>query len=294
MARKARKNTGLIIGVVLVAAIIMGAILMFGGQTSQVIVPGTTTGCALSPVLTLTTVDALAKGTAVSPTYKASINGAASSAVTSGTTAFTVGDNVVIFATASDYLDNVMDSFTVGCGAMNKQMELYSASSDNPSVRIKNDDGDFMTDNAAGGATNQTVLSAGESFTVDYEISGTNLESSGDMVVVVELGSAANVTDVTMTGATKVAIPTIHTTLVAGSKVVAFEVPAVVGADKATYPITVSLTSGKIISGAVYTDVYAKQWFIDDDGSFQYGIQDSTGDAKYENTVDSDFFINAS
>jgi len=216
------------------------------------------------------------------------------SSVTSGTTTFAVGDKVVLFGSASNYIDKY-EVFTMKCGGSVVDFPMKYSTSDNPSIRIKNDDGDFMTDSSVGGATNQTNLATGETLNLEVEFQGTNGESSGEGVYIVEFpaSTSANITSVLLNGQSPVAVPTVHSSANAGSKIVAFDVPAVNGATKNTMTLSIVLGSGKDLSGGVLTDWYAKQWFIDDDKTLKYGVQDSDGTAKYENTLDYDFFINS-
>ena len=285
--------------VVLALAVLIGGLFMTGViQTQQPTLPGATVSQGDCPdasgILTVNVVDALAQGSAIgTPTITAGINGGpVVTTVTSGTTTFPVGANVDVFVGKDDYLDEKF-SLVMTCGGATLQAPLFSSTSDNPSIRAKNDDGDFMTDSHVG-ATNQTDLSAGESFQLVFEISGTNLESSGDGVFVVEFpaSTTSNISSVTMSGTSPGTLPSVHTTQNAGSYIAVYDVPAVEGASKSTHTLEVSLTSGQDLSGACYTDWYSKQYFIDDDGSIQYGIQDSDGTAQYENTVDYDFYIN--
>lgn len=256
--------------------------------------------CSLSSVITANGVNELNKGSAVSsPTVYVSYfdNGAwtTPTSITSGTTALTYNKLTKLFLSKSDYIDTVTDEFYVPCGAFTKEVGMYYSTSDNPAIRVKNDDGDYVTDAIADGAINQTNLALGEVLKMDIEFSGTSLESSSDGVYIIEFpaGSSANITKVELSGATMVGKPTVHSTNNAGSYVVAFDVPAVVGSDKAVHVLTVTLGATKDLSGGVYTDWYAKQYFIDDDGSIKYGVEDSDGTAKYENTLDFDFFINS-
>ena len=281
-----------------VAVIGMLAFIAFGPKQSQFnVAEGTpeqqAAACGLDTTLTINAKNALSKGTAVtSPTYDAIVNGASAISFTSGTTKLSPGDVVTILTNATNYI-NSQDTITVKCGSNVLNVELY-ATDDVAALEIFNDDGDKMTDNIAGGAINQTDLSEGESLTVEVKFKGTNEQSTGDLIYVVEAGSAANITAITMSGdATKLtAIPSIHTTQVAGSKVVAFRIPAVVGAVTKSYDLTFTLGSGKDLSGGVYTDVYSEEAFIDDNGLISVGVQDASGDAKYEDTSDSDFHIN--
>jgi hypothetical protein len=245
--------------------------------------------------LTINAYNALNPSTNVTPTLTVGVNGGiVSTSATSGTTTFAVGDKLLIFGALSDYIDTSVEA-TMKCGGIVVDMPMYYSTSDNPAVRIKNDDGDYVSDNVAGLTTNQTDLAAGETFSMDVEFSGTSLESSGEFIYIVEFpaSTSANISKIELSGATSVALPTVHSTVNAGSKVAAFKVPAVVGSAKAVHTLTVELASSKDLSGGVYTDLYSIQQFIDDDGTIKSGVQDSDGTLKYENTLDFDFYINA-
>lgn len=296
MNKNGKKGNGMIIGfaLVIVAILVVGYFAysqnITGSDPTKVINCPDSTG-----TLTVNSYSALAKSTNVTPTLKVGVNGApVTTTATSGTTTFAVGDRLKIHASLSDYIDTEIDA-VMACGGVTVDNPMFYSTSDNPAIRIKNDDGDFMTDAIAGGSVNQTNLNAGETLVLDVEFQGTNLESSGNLIYVIELpaSTSANVTDIIMAGANKVNVPSVHTTINAGSKVVAFKVPAVVGADKKTYALSIVLGAGKDLAGGVYTDVYSQQAFIDTDGTIKTGVEDADGTAKYENTLDFDFYINS-
>lgn len=292
------KTNKMTVAVVALAMLLL-AVLAYGSLQSQVgpdlnTPEGKAAACGLDTTLVINANNALALGTAVtSPTYKAIVNGNPAVAFTSGTTKLAPGDDVTILVEAANYI-NAEKSMTVKCGSNTMNVGAF-ATDDVAAIEIFNDDGDKMTDNVAGGATNQSDLSVGESLTVTVKFKGTNEQSTGNLIYIVEAGAAANITAITMSGDASVvnSLPSIHTTQTAGSKVVAFSIPAIEGAVTKSYDLTFTLGSGKDLSGAVYTDVYSEEPFIDDDGSITVGVQDASGDAKYEDTSDSDFFINA-
>lgn len=286
--------------VILLGLLLVGAIVYFGYNVSQSITggdrsPTSVTGCSDSTgKLTVNSYSALSKSTNVTPTLKVGVNGApVSTTATSGTTAFAIGDKLKIIAELSDYIDTEIDA-VMACGGITVENPMFYSTSDNPSIRIKNDDGDYMTDDVAGGDVNQTDLSAGETLTLEVEFTGTSLESSGDGVYIVELpaSTTANVTSIEMAGLSKTSVPSVHSLANAGSKFQAFDVPAIEGSAKKTYTLTVSLGASKDLAGGVLTDWYAKQKFVDTDGTIKFGVENSDGTAKYENSLDFDFYIN--
>jgi len=261
------------------------------------------TTCADSTAtLTINNYSALVGGVDPSPAYTAGIIGAGKNAentllatsVVSGTTTFPVGSKVVLFASDGDYLDTFKEE-TIQCGGSTVDLPMFYSTSDNPVIRVKNDDGDFVAD--ASGVThsgvNQTDLSAGETLNMDIELQGTNGEASGDAIYVIEFpaSSNANISSVTLDGKQPVALPTVHASTNAGSKIVAFDVSGVEGATKKTMTLSVVLASTKDLGGTVLTDWYSKQYIIDDDKTLGYGVEDSDGTPKYENTMDFDFRI---
>lgn len=300
------KNGQVAVGVILAIVAVVGlGMFAFVGYNQGWFIQEQTTldgkltdigSCADSTgVLTINAVSALdGASDPSSPTITCGVgNDKVKTSVTSGTTTFPVGEELTCLVSKADYIDT---SFTkkMPCGGLVEQVEMFYSTSDNPSIRIKNDDGDFMTDSVTGGATNQTDLSTGETVVLEVEFQGTNTEASGDGIYVIELpaSTTANVTDIVMAGADKVSVPSVHTLQNAGSKAVAFQVPAVEGAEKKTYALSIVLASGKDLVGGVYTDWYAGQDFVDDDGYIESGIEDSDGTAKYENTADYDFYVN--
>ena len=241
---------------------VLAVILLFSIlPEKQVVTPGLG-GCADSTgPLTVNAVSALAQGSAVStPTITAGVNGGpVTTSVTSGTTTFPIDANVNVLVSKSDYIDEAYN-FVMPCGGKILPAPLYYSTSDNPAVRIKNDDGDYVTDAVIGGATNQTAVSAGETFVMEVEFTGTNLESSGDGIYVIEFaaGTGTNISKVELGSLRQVPIPSVHTLQVAGGEAIAFEVPAVVSSGRMTYPLTVTLASTKLVSAGVYTDWYSK------------------------------------
>lgn len=261
-------------------------------------------GCPVpTSILTVSAISAVTGGTdPSSPTITCGINGGkVTTAVTSGTTPFSVGDDLECLVSKADYIDRSF-KLEASCGATLLEAPMFYATSDNPSVTIKdpnNGDATVSDDVAGGTGTNLTGVSTGETVEFDVEFKGTAGEGSGDMIYVIEFpaGSSANITDVTMSGAiselTSVSVPQVHSAVNAGSKLAAFSVPAVEGATKMTYSVIATLGTTKDLTGGILTDVYAAQDFIDDDKTISSGIEDSDGTVKYENTLDRDLYLDA-
>lgn len=291
-----KKSNGLVIGVIVVIALLFGAFLFVPGLKDSVFGPtdkgAVAEKCAIDTTLSINAYSELSRSTNLSPVYYVRVNGGNAMTFTSGTTKLSPGDSVEVLATLADYLDTTK-TITVVCGANRLDMGLY-ASNDVAGFRVKNTDGDFMTDSLVGGAYNQTAVSAGQAMTWDVEIRGTDKQSTGNLVVVVELGSTANVTSITMSGTTAASIPSFYSMNAAGSKAVAFNVPAIIGSATSNHVLTTQITSAKTISGIAYFQVYSAQAFLDTDGKFVTdGIMDSAGATKYEDESHTHYYINA-
>ena len=277
----------------------VGALVYFGGGFSQSINPPSSSCADSTGILTVTAVSAL-DGAAdpSSPTITCGVgDDKIKKSVTSGTTAFAIGADLTCLVSKDDYIDKSFKA-EMACGGLEKQLEMFYATSDNPSITIKdpnNADATVGDDVAGGATTNLTNVDAGGTVDFDVEFKGTNTESSGAIVYVIEFpaGSGVNITDVTMGSLEEVEVSSLHTLQNAGSKAVAFKVPAVEGAIKEEYSVIATLGTSKDLSGGIYTDWYAVQEAIDDNGFIFEGIEDSDGTAKYENTGDYDIYVNA-
>ncbi len=268
----------------------------FGGETIVVPTGGTgpsPTTCADSTgTLTVNTVNAATPGTAVSAGLTAGVDGGAvtKTVAAAGTTTFPVGAKIHILANASDYLDDDV-TVTMACGGSTVDLPLWYSTSDNPSVSMTNKDNSVIGDTGASG--NYSDISAGETVRVDIDFEGTYQEFTGEMVLIVETpaGTSGNITSMTFDGQNCGTVPTVHSTVNAGSKVCAYEVTGPEGSVEVTGRLTIETTGD--MSGLVLMDYYTKQKFVDDNGKIEYGIADSDGDAQYENTDDFDWYIDA-
>lgn len=291
--------------VVLVIAVIgIGAMFMYstahplgsGGSGGQIEVVNK--DCQTNPTLTITGADAADKGTAVTlGAINGKINGVETT-ISSGTTSTAKDASLELLLNASGYIDTIVTGEKVnGCTPFNKEFLLkpYQALT----VSVKNDaDTAVLTDNAAGGAQNETAMTAGSSKTWTLELTGNDKKYSGDMVYVVELGDATNVSSISVTDANGNAmvrlgeVPSVTTVSGTNQYRAAFELPEKYGTGKVTYFVTPTLKSGKTLSAAaVYSTIYVKQAFKDTDGSYKVGIQDASGTAKYIASYDYDWYI---
>ena len=281
--------------IILALAVVVGVGFMMWNSGQPQVPPADPDSPAACPdstgILTINGVNAAIPGTDVTATYNAGVDGGAvTTAVVSGTTVFPVGAMLTILGNASDYLDKSLE-VKMACGGIVVDLPLWSSTSDNPSIKIENDDGSWMGDE--GVTANQTDISAGETLVLKVRFTGTYQESSGDGIYIIEspANTGSNITTMELDGQACGSKPSVHAGANAGSKICAFSIPAIEGSGNVDYTLSI-VTTGDI-SGLVLTDWYAKQDFVDDDGTIGTGIQDSDGTAKYENTLDWDFYIDA-
>lgn len=305
--KKGTMKTGGIVLVILTIAVILfgmgiGGYFLFGALQKQATPQPSPSECGDSTgVLTVNAYNSMLQSSNLTPTLYVGVDGSpVTQTATSGTTTFGIGKKLVVFGSLSDYIDTSIGG-TMICGGLRLDMPMYQSTSDNPAITIKDLDTSTtaLTDNVAGGAVNVSNIAPGDVLNLEVKFQGTALESSGDGIYVIELpaNSAANITagdsGVTLGDLNHVTVPTVHTSQNAGSRVDAFDVPAIVGAKTSTYTLLISTGSSKDLSGGVYTDWYAKQAYVDTDGTVKVGVENSQGTAEYENTIDSDFYINA-
>lgn len=232
----------------------------------------------------------MAEATSVSPTATVRVDGSSPAA---STTSYAVGANLEILWNASNYIDKI-STYTVPCGGGPITTKMYAT--DDMSFRIFNSNGDLVTDDAAGGATNQTALGSGGGKNLKIYIDGKDKQSSGDLVIVAEHTNSTGCDKITLTGlggASASNVPDFYAVSAAGSKAYAWEVPAVIGAQTVEGTLGVKAKSGQVCSGAIYVTAYSKQAFQDTNGRFVVGIADSDEATKYEDDWDYDFFIDA-
>jgi len=249
-----------------------------------------------SGILTVNELSAIDGGTApTSSTITAGIVGkAVSTTVISGTTTFPVGADVNVLVSDIDSIDKSFN-FVMPCGGYTLDAKLYYSTLDNPSIEIQDKNSNTLSNAIADGAVNISDVTAGGVMKAKVIFSGTALESSGDGLYVLEFaaGSGVNISDVTLGSLASVTVPQAYTPVTAGGELVAFKVPAIIGGTESEYALNVQLEGTNDLAGGVYTAWFNEQEFIDDDLSISTGVEDASGDAKYENTVTYNFFINS-
>lgn len=250
------------------------------------------TQCAVSTTYSLSTINDLSKGTSVSPSINAKINGGATQVITSSTN-LNPGDTLELMINASNYIDKTLDDVTLICGVNSDTAEMYATSTN--TFRIFNTNQVIVTDNILGGATNQSA--SANPINMQLFIDSTTKESTGDLIIVVESTNTTEINSITLSGngAVPTDVPELYSPNSGGSIYKAFEVPQLLDGISNSYTLTFEPESGITMgTGAnnVYVTAYSKQAFIDTDGSYQVGgVEDDDGTTKYEDTWDYDFSI---
>jgi len=264
--------------------------------------------CDTEPYMDNATFNSYSKGTGVAVTYSYVTEGNEASARTltpgSGGTAFNVGDKLTILSSASGYIDQV-DKFTITkCGANSFTNYIYGA--DGGTVDILDQNFNAVSDDA--GATG-TVNITGSANPVNFVIrlDGVVKESTGQLYITVE-GNDTEVDDMSISlksGTGEVIdgdAPILDIFTAEGTAPTikkAFIVKEILDGGQVDYNIKVTPESGMTLGGGattgfIYVNVYAGQWFIDTDGSLQFGWEDSDGTPKYETKfTDHDALIKA-
>lgn len=294
-----------VIGVIIIALILVALIGggyalwktgTFGGTTQSVAnspqAQNTANGVVINtadPVVSVTGLDAQQKGTTVTSTAKANTNSQGFASVTLGTTTSKVGNKVALFlSNGTTYHNAYKEGFDVSTTTFPVQI-LFNK---NGSVteNVYNTVGQVATN--GGGATNQTSLTEGASYTLKDEISGTSLASTQDMTCVVEVTAGVNLTSspagITL-GLNGQNIPSVSTSIPAwynpvgtNSRAYLFDVPAIDSGATRTFSIGINtLTTGKLVpTSRILKTCYTKEYFIDTDGSVKYGVADANNVVK--------------
>lgn len=274
-----------IVGIVVVA-LFFGLIELPSGTIGGG-APDADGNCQLAPSISWAIVDGVNTGTAVTPTSNYTRVGD----VYKGASipSFAYADEGEIILSATNYLDKKVDFGPLGCGVNSMGAQLYAT--DDSTIKVFTDVGTLVGDDVAGGATTNQSASA---TVIDQEIklvAGAD-QSSGDLVCVLEADNTTQVDNMVLSGASKVGTPEFYSVAGAGSVTFTYEVPALIDGDSKTYNLKISPESGETIDGTgIYFTCYSKQNFVDTDGSFQYGVEDSDGTTKYEDDFDYDWLI---
>lgn len=254
---------------------------------------GSPTDCNIAPSLSFSVFNELSKGTAVTAFRTATLNGVLQ---VPGVvpTSFQYGDEVQVLYNASDYIDVVGPKHSMTCGVNTIARGIYAT--DDATLRVFNTDGNRITDLVLDNCilapgTNQSSSAA--SISLKTEIQSAPLQTTGDLVLIVEVANSTQVgydgITVSGTGVTDGDKLSTYTQNVTASSVRAFNLPASVNGALTTYYVNLAPKTGITMGGntvgvEVYFTLYSKQDYYDTDGSFKFGIENSQGTVKYEDT----------
>jgi hypothetical protein len=279
----------LIIGAIVLVALGVFKIPGWGSTTDG----GTPTGgseCEQNPLITVSAVDAILGGTSITPVVYARINDNYYGQITSGNAYGGKGDKVELLYTEAGAIGVVKKGIVLGCGNNVFTEKLYRNTSG--AFTIYNSGNSQLTDSAAGG-TNQSAISS--SADLEMRIATDNDKSTGDMIIVVEATNTTQVDRLILSGfpgVTKVAVPKFYTVQAAGSVVEAYQISPVSDGATATGFLKISAESGQTVDKtAVYVTGYIPNCFVDDDGTFKCGVEDSDGTQKRLFEFDYDFMV---
>ena len=286
MNKNGKMNPVWILVIGIVALFALGVIKLPQGSTAGT-EPLPDGSCELAPTLVNVTLNGVNPGSAVTGTsFPIRVNG-----VYQGTiipSSFAYGDSGELIVVAADYIDTKVLFGPLGCGKNTVTVKLYAT--DDSSIKVFNDVGTVVTDDILGGTTNQSASST----VIDQEIKfiANSDQSSGDLVCVIEATNTAEVSTMVISGVTKVNVPKFYTVAGAGSVAEAYEIPALIDGASKIYNLKITPESGQTIDDtAIYFTCYSKEAFVQPDGTFSYGIEDSDGTAQYEDEFDYDWLI---
>lgn len=208
---------------------------------------------------------------------------------------FSYEDDLEILVSKDNYLDEKIEVDDLKCGSNSAKAEMYATSKNE--FRIFNTNNELLDDDDSDGATT-TQSSSSSTISLDTRIDSTTDESTGDLVIVVETDTS-EVDSVSLSGFEGVSeyddeVEFRSDEFSESSIEKAFNVDAVLDGNTASGTISLTPESGETIGDSgtpVYVTAYSKQWFVDTDGTLQYGIEDSNGDDKSEDNWDFDFYV---
>jgi len=288
----------------LIALIVIAGALVLNTQVDRTIPAVDDKGVVIGscgdnePYIDLTVLNRLNQGSEVAVATDAIVNGIRKGNVSLASQKFNKGDEVKLLLSATDYIDKVVETTITNCGLNDVSATIDASTAAGVSFDLWEKSTD-LTDSATGGANNASAIAAGGSSVYTLYVKGADNAVTSDLVYVVELGSAQNVSSVTMVDGAgselaDESIPNFYTDTITSPYKKAFVIPSFDNAIEKAYQITVALNTGKLISDAVYTTAYAKQAFVDNDGSYKVGVTNTDNTAtKYAWTDDVDMFITA-
>ena len=297
--QKKAQAMGVIVVVLLAVLVVGGGIVAWQQGLFQTVEERaiatrvTDTDCDIAPSVSVSGVDSLNTGTAVTNTGENGwVNGVYRP---NSTTGLAKGDKLILLAEATNYINKVLPEATIDCGVnvITAKMDKLDGT---VSLKVFNDEGNAVTNSADGGAINQSDST--DSITNKLTVTCPTDEVVNGGVITIEV---SNTTEVDVIGLSSESatinsvgnpdIATIETGT--GSYMESFHVSDFMDdGGVTTFYITFSPETGTNMGGApqsVYINVYAEQPFVDTDGTLQVGVENSDGTLKHVDAADNSY-----
>lgn len=305
-------SAGVIVLIILFAGLVFAGVMIAVNQSGTANVQEqltTTQNCAVEPYLDITVRNASRLDqTSGSATFEYGQNGKKIGALTSGAsgTALRLGETYDLIVSQASHLDQLVSGIKVdNCGANKLTVDFWR--SDGVNITVYNSAGTSLTDDAIGGATNQSSISAGQSRNLKVEINTLSDQSADPLYLTIEVTNKTQVQDLRLSAVSsgltitevKKSLPKFasdsNTTAGLSPYVEVFKISGLAG-DGVVNTLTLTIeasASWSIDQTSVYVTPYTAEAFTDVDGTFvKEGIEDSDGNAQYEDlATDFDFQI---
>lgn len=302
MKNKKGQAVGWIIAVALIVGLVFGGVAMYnsgllGGTGQQVVNEQQELNlgdCETVPTLSTNFNDRINPGTSLSGDMKARVNGQYKGAVTTST-AFVKGDRVELLVNSTNYISTTIPELTMGCGANGVSAQLYKLDG-TPTVKVRGSAGSFLTDLATGGAVNETAVAT--PINVQVEFTAPADEAIDGMVIVVESSNDTQVRELTLSSSSASVSrysknkPDFHALEGNTNSIIrSFRVTNVADDGALTsFNLNIEPESGQTIdANNFYITWYIEDSFVDQDGTFKVGIENSDGTAKHVSAASSDY-----
>lgn len=256
-----------------------------------------TQACPVEPYLDITVRNASVKSqTSGSATFEYGQSLLKKGSLTSGSsgTALRLGQTYDLLVSEGSHLNVIVRDIEVSnCGSNPMTIDMWR--SDGGNISIYSSAGTLMTNAMSGGGTNQSSITSGTSRNMKVEISSLGDQALGVVWFTVEVFNKTQVQDIRLTAVSsgltidstvRKALPSFASTgnSTATSYVEIFKVSGLANEGSVnTLTLTIEAhPSYSIDYSDVYFEAYSEQAFTDIDGMFTSGIEDSDGNAQYE------------
>ena len=268
-----------------------------GSEIAQII---SETGCELDPTISSIVIDEINPGTTPSGSgMKAVVNGKYRGTILT-TTKFAKNDKVEVLLNGTGYISEAVPEISIGCGVNTVTAELLKLDG-SPTVKVFNDVGNVVSDNAApnvttgNGSTAQGVKTT--PFTMAIKLTTPADEAINGMVLVIESENTTQVDDMILSSGSatveKVSTPEIHSAESSSNVEIikAWRVTDIADDGAVTtFNLNVQPESSATVNGtSFYVTWYIEDTYVDTDGTLKIGIEDSDGTAKHVSAASSDY-----